>query len=420
MITQTFPIMAILAMLAFLGMAVAAPYSDIGLEIALPDMKTVYPIPLEVVIKRDEKIDSKFEAEVFNHNDETVKVLKFGSFLHDDDVALKVADVFYKGNPVRFLGVTPLLNFDKLDKRQFVTIKTGQSVKIKFNLAEHYDLSQGEDYTVLMQGSLPIADLGSTNIIGYIPYSSNSLRFTVDRRVAEQTRMKYLNRMPRVQRQNCKGERIEKLRESLSQCFQLADEAEEEARFGDSWRLEEAFGASDEKTRSRVAEVFAEAKDKCKHDFRKVDKICPEYYSECLSRKKIVTAYIQEPTRQVGYCDNFFTLPVMPEKCHGYDSSEAWGWHPSRAGAVIHEMIQLNLRDTMGVNATLDTEHGLAKILALSPELSVTNADNYDLFASHVSLNCEAISPARRGLDHLRTKTDKVLRKDREAGLWVD
>jgi hypothetical protein len=97
MMTQAFPIMALLAMLAFLGMTVAAPYSDIGLEIALPDMKTVYPIPLEVVIKRDEKIDSKFEAEVFNHNDETVKVLKFGSFLHDDDVALKVADVFYKG-----------------------------------------------------------------------------------------------------------------------------------------------------------------------------------------------------------------------------------------------------------------------------------------------------------------------------------
>ncbi|KAI8722861.1 Deuterolysin [Fusarium sp. LHS14.1] len=412
--------MALLAMLAFLGMAVAAPYSDIGLEIALPDMKTVYPFPLEVVITRDQKIETKFEAEVFNHNDEAVKVLKFGSFLHDDDVALKVADVFYKGNPVRFLGVTPLLNFDKLDKRNFVTIKTGQSVKVKFNVAEHYDLSQGEDYTVQMQGSLPIADLGSTNIIGYIPFSSNTVQFSADRRVAEQTRVKYLNRMPGVQRQNCKGERVEKLRESLSQCFQLADEAEDEARFGEAWRLDEAFGASDEKTRQRVADVFAQAKEKCKRDFRKVDKICPEYYSECLSKKKIVTAYIQEPTRQVGYCDNFFTLPVVPEKCHGYDSSEAWGWHPSRAGAVIHEMIHLNLREGMGANATLDNEHGLAKILALSPELSMKNADNYDLFASHVSLNCEAINPARQGLDHFRTNVDRVLKKDRKAGLFTD
>ncbi|RSL51457.1 hypothetical protein CEP54_011430 [Fusarium duplospermum] len=420
MITQTFPIMALLAMLTFLGMAVAAPYKDIGLEIALPDMKTVYPIPLEIIIRRDEKIDTKFEAEVFNHNDETVKVLKFGSFLHNDDVALKVADVFYKGNPVRFFGVTPLLNFNKLDKRQFITIKTGQSIRVKFNVAEHYDLSQGEDFTIQMTGSLPIADLGSTNIIGYIPYGSNTVRFNVDRRAAEQTRMKYLRRMPGIQRQNCKGDRIEKLRESLSQCIQLADEAEEEARYGDAWRLEEAFGASDEKTRQKVAEVFAEAKDKCKYDFRKVDKVCPEYYSECLSRKKIVTAYIQETTRQVGYCDNFFTLPVMPVKCHNYDSSEAWGWHPSRAGAIVHEMIQLNFRDTMGVNATLDTEHGLAKILALSPEQAMKNADNYDLFATHLSLNCEAVSPARRALDHLRTKTDRVVKKDREDGWFVN
>lgn len=74
----------------------------------------------------------------------------------------------------------------------------------------------------------------------------------------------------------------------------------------------------------------------------------------------------------------------------------------------------------MGVKSRLNIKHGLAKILALSPKLSVKNADNYDMLASHVSVSREAINPARQGLDHFRTNVDKVLRKDRKAGLFVD
>ncbi|KAJ4316386.1 hypothetical protein N0V84_007901 [Fusarium piperis] len=346
----------------------------------------MYPIPLQIVLRQDESITTVFEAEVYNHNSKKVKVLKFGSFLHDDDVALKVADVFYQCMlskiPVRFLGVTPLLNFANLDKRDFVEIKSGGSIKVKFDVAQHFDLSAGETFTIEMKG--------------YIPYNSHPVEFKVDRRAAEWTRMKYLDRMPKVLHQNCKGgkwDRENKIRQALSECVHLAGQGKKAARTGPAWRMEEAFGSSSQETRQHVISVFSEAERKCMHDSHKVDQICAEYYGECLSKRKIVTSYLHEPTLQVGYCDEFFWLADIPKKCHSYDSPKAWGWHHSRSSTVVRQMIQSSLRETMGANASVHTEHGLARVLALDVDQSLKNADNYELFVSHYNLDCKAVSP---------------------------
>lgn len=300
--------------------------------------------------------------------------------------------------PVPFLGVTPLLNFDNLRKQDFVKIKSGESIKVKFDIAEHFDLSVGETFTIKMKGTLPVSGLDTANLAGYIPYISNPIEFKVDRRAAEWTRMKYLDRMPKVLHQNCKGgkwDREHKIRQALSECVRLAGQGKRAARNGPAWRMEEAFGSSSQQTREHVISVFSEAEKRCMHDSHKVDQICAEYYGECLSNRKIVTSYLHEPTLQVGYCDEFFWLADVPKKCNAYDTPKAWGWHSSRSSTVVRQMIQSSFRQTMGANASLHTEHGLARILALDIDQSLKNADNYELFATHYNLDCDAVSPPR-------------------------
>lgn len=62
-----------------------------------PDLKTLYPVPLQIVLRQPETSTTLFEAEVYNHNVKPIKVLKFGSFFHGNDVALKMADVVHQG-----------------------------------------------------------------------------------------------------------------------------------------------------------------------------------------------------------------------------------------------------------------------------------------------------------------------------------
>ncbi|KAL2671271.1 hypothetical protein Neosp_013851 [[Neocosmospora] mangrovei] len=95
--------------------------------------------------------------------------------------------------------------------------------------------------------------------------------------------MNYLERMPKVLHQNCKGgkwDRENKIREALSECVHLAGQGKKAARIGPAWRMEEAFGSSNEATREHVISVFSEAERKCMQDLHKVDQICPEYYGE--------------------------------------------------------------------------------------------------------------------------------------------
>ncbi|KAL2671255.1 hypothetical protein Neosp_013835 [[Neocosmospora] mangrovei] len=52
-------------------------------------------------------------------------------------------DIFYQDTPVRFLGVTPLLNFGNVDNSDFVEIESGGS--IKYTAPEDFELSDGDE-----------------------------------------------------------------------------------------------------------------------------------------------------------------------------------------------------------------------------------------------------------------------------------
>ncbi|RTE82576.1 hypothetical protein BHE90_002887, partial [Fusarium euwallaceae] len=54
-----------------------------------------YPIPLDIVLRRVREGGFEFEATIFNHNEESIKVLNYATFLHRD-APVKRADIFTK------------------------------------------------------------------------------------------------------------------------------------------------------------------------------------------------------------------------------------------------------------------------------------------------------------------------------------
>ncbi|KAJ4316676.1 hypothetical protein N0V84_007724 [Fusarium piperis] len=352
-----------------------------------------YPIPLDIVLRRVHEKRFEFEAIIFNHNHESIKVLNYATFLHKD-APVKRADIFARGKRVPFLGIVPKMDYTRLRRKHFTTIPSGKTATIRFDVAQNYDLTAGGEHTIQMVGTLPYGQIKGRHIAGYIPYESNKIQFMVNGEAAEGVRAKYLRVRRRVRGENCRGGRVPRMRESLSHCVQLALGAQEAALNGPAWRMEEAFGFSDGPIRQHVANVFSETADKCRSDAGRIQDFCREYYRDCISDDRILTSYLREPSLQIGYCDKFYDLGIMPKRCYVYDRPDSWGWFPSRAATVLQKTVHANLRKSgLPGNMSLDAEPGLPKILALDRNSSLQSPDNYELFAIHLKLGCIAVSP---------------------------
>ncbi|RMJ17534.1 hypothetical protein CDV36_002812 [Fusarium kuroshium] len=286
------------------------------------------------------------------------------------------------------------MDYTKLQRGHFTTIPSSKTIKVRFDIAENHDLAAGGEHTIQMVGTLPFGQIKGRHIAGYIPYNSNKLTFMVNGEAAEGVRAKYIRTRRKIRRENCQGGRVPRMRESLSNCVQLALAAQEAALNGPAWRMEEAFGFSDNPIRQHVANIFSETAERCRQDSTRIHEFCREYYRDCVSGDRILVAYLRETTLQIGYCDPFYDLSVMPKRCYVYDRPDAWGWFPSRASTVIQKTVHATIRKS-GIpgNMSLDAEPGLPRILALDRNSSLHSPDNYELFATHLKLGCIAVSP---------------------------
>ncbi|KAL2673587.1 hypothetical protein Neosp_012029 [[Neocosmospora] mangrovei] len=356
-------------------------------------VEVAYPIPLDIVLKRVREGKFEFEATIYNHNVESIKVLNYATFLHKG-APVKRAEIFTRGKRVSFLGMVPKIDYTRLKRWHFTTIPSGKTIRVKFDVAQNYDLTGGGEHTIQMLGALPFAQIKGRHIAGFIPYQSNTVKFNVNGEAAGSVRAKYLRDRRRIRRENCKGGRVPRMRESLSHCVQMSLAAQEAALNGPAWRMEEAFGFADVPIRQHVAKIFSDTAEKCRNDSTRIHEFCREYYRDCVSNDRILMAYLREPSLQIGYCDPFFDLSVLPKRCYVYDRPDAWGWFPSRASTVIQKTVHSNLRKA-GIpgNMSLDAEPGLPRILALDRNSSLQSPDNYELFATHVKLGCLAVNP---------------------------
>ncbi|KAM5344101.1 hypothetical protein ACJ41O_012638 [Fusarium nematophilum] len=376
----------------------AALATPVAASAAPPEPPT---FPLAITLTQ--KDHTRVEATVHNDGKDDIKVLKVGTFL--SDAPFKKADVFSQRDPAKFMGIVGKIDFGLLRDSDFIKIPSGKSIKVDFDLAETNDLSAGGLFTVHMSGWLPYSH-GADHWFqrdhltqGRVRFESNKLVISVNGDRAERSRMEFFEKHAKPT-EPCKGKNAGIIEESLSACFRLARAAADLAIGGNEWRMKEAFGSADEDVRRQAAKVFSDVSQRCKDERDQGFKFhCSDFWGACMTS---IEAYTYPLTGNIVYCPQFFKRPGFPFKCHEHKTPGKPNWHFNRVGTTIHEVTHLSSQSQV-----TDHEYGVTDLFTLDPLMSLKNADNYELFATHYELNCKAIKPARdpdAASDHLRRR----------------
>jgi hypothetical protein len=258
---------------------------------------------------------------------------------------------------------------------------------VEFDLAETYNLSSGGRFIVHRSGSVPYRRARSTRTTGKVDFESNILEIVVDGARAGRTLTRMTKSHPSSPN-TCSAHQKKQVDESLQNCARFAINAADTAWHGPAWRMNEAFGSADQNTRDKIGELF-----------KAVDRGCSRhkgYTFHCRDLRKVcdesLISYAHPLTGHIVYCPEFFTRPNGPMKCHEHQKPGRPNWYPNQIGTSIREMAQLVSQGDIEDNA-----HGVTDILALDPKITLTNADNYELFAIHANIDdeCKPISPGR-------------------------
>ena len=275
---------------------------------------------------------------------------------------------------VDFEGVRLRLSTENLSDEDFEKIAAGKSVEVTFNLADTHDLSAGGKYTMLSTGVLSFADGANNELVGSVPYPSNSLEAEVDGAIAAATRRSVLDmhsKRTHVQ-SDCTGSRLAATRDALDNCVSLSNSARRVAESGSANKMEEFFKSSSSSTRRTVANVFSKVASECGSTNGGVsDYYCTDVANHCGNR---VLAYTVPSQSYMAYCDSYWNnLPGLTRSCHRQD----------QATTTLHEMT--HLREVAG---TRDNGYGYDNIRRLSTSESLNNADSYAVFANSIYAGC--------------------------------
>lgn len=263
----------------------------------------------------------------------------------------------------------------------------GGHLRTEFDLAESYDLRAGGLFNVSMSGKIPYAQGYGPDIKGKIRYKSNTLLILVDGNKAERSRMEIFKKAQ--EKQPCDDQQLSKIRSGLSDCLLFSHNAVRTALKGKPWRILEAFGSDTKATRAKVAATFKKIGRECRaqrkyeHGFS-----CTDMWNAC---EDAVDAYVYPLTGDLVYCHPYFNREnPKARECSRHADPEHPNWHYSSPGTIIHEMSHI-----VSGGGIADYEHGLPDILFLNSTMSMKNADNYELFASHLALKCKPLCPSR-------------------------
>lgn len=89
------------------------------------------------------------------------------------------------GTPVTFNGMVPNFAANRWTSEHFVTIPAGQTTESTIDLSATYDLSSGGIYQVAVSSIINLAQLDSNDIMGSIPYQTNSLSLDIPKGIAQ-------------------------------------------------------------------------------------------------------------------------------------------------------------------------------------------------------------------------------------------
>lgn len=220
---------------------------------------------------------------------------------------------------------------------------------------------------------MPVAQAGSTELAGpAISFSSNTISIDVDAGLAaavtKAITFKGLQERTNI-RDGCNTTELAASTLALSNCESLALAAAADAADPSSARFVEYFGTNSSETRQIVHDRLTAAAKECSTTDSGISTYyCYDYYRVCEIDGPL-NAYTAWDMDIVVMCPLFYnTLPPLPPACH----------KQSQATTTIHEMTHC---EEVYSPHTNDYVYGYNESVALPPERSLNNADNYSLYA---------------------------------------
>ncbi|KND89976.1 Neutral protease 2 [Tolypocladium ophioglossoides CBS 100239] len=300
-----------------------------------------------------------------NTGQDDLKLLKTGTVFSKQ--ATRKARVSSNGKELAFEGEYVSVDLENLSDAAFQPIAAGQSVEVKFDIAEVHDLSAGGKYILHATGRLPYAKGGETKISGSVSYSSNKLEAMVDGKRAAGLLLSF---MKRANVQDCEGSKLAALKTAIANCKKLASAAQEAANSGPDGRMDEYFKSSSKSTRSTVSDIYSKVQGQCSSTDSGTKASCYNDHGQCDKGALAVTT----SGKTTVFCDNFFSnLPAVADQCHA----------KSQATSFLHETTHIR-----AVAGTDDVAYGYDDLRKLSAEDAIRNADTFALFANAVDLGC--------------------------------
>ena len=235
-----------------------------------------------------------------------------------------------------------------------------------------HDLSTGGNFSILASGALSFAEDNSNELIGSVPYESNTIDTEVDGDKAASVRVAFHEKRTKVQ-SDCTGTKLSITRTALSNCARLAQKAQTAAASGPAAKMTEYFKSADSNTRNTVAGVFGRVASECSSTNSGVSKYyCTDVYNSC---QQGVLAYTLPSGSFMAYCDLYFNqLTALTGQCHAQD----------QATTNIHEATHLTQ-----IKGTSDYGgYGYNFVRSLTAAQNLNHADTYALFANAINVGC--------------------------------
>lgn len=226
---------------------------------------------------------------------------------------------------------------------------------------------------------MPYAELNSTTLTGRsVAFSSNALTMDIDgdqaKVVPYAVHTMMAKKRTELSTNGCSAQRSTALKQALSNCADLANNAASAAAAG--YQLQKYFKSSSSSVANTVSARFAAVAKECASTTNGVtDTSCSDdKYGYCHSGG--VLGYTLPAYNYIAYCDIFYTyLEPVSSDCHGQD----------QATTVLHEKTHAPLVYSPGTD---DYAYGFEAAMDLSSSQAVLNADTYALYANSLYAGC--------------------------------
>jgi len=329
------------------------------------------------VNKRDSPLSVKLEAAgnsevkvvVKNNGDKALNLLSKGTFL-DEELPVEKIKMFTADTVVPFEGIKLRLLTTGLTPDAFTQLAAGESKELVVEAAALHTLDKGGDFDVIAEGTIPFAEAGSTELVGELAYTSNTLHMSIDGAQAAKIEKAINLRKRTTVSSDCTGTKLSAVRTALSNCVSLANAAASAARAGT--KLSTYFRSTSSSVANTVAARLSAVASDCGGGSR-TETHCQDVYQACSSN---VLAYTAPSANFIAYCNLFFTaLPALASSCHAQD----------QATTVLHEETHAPGVYSPGTD---DLAYGYNAAIRLTSSQAVLNADSYALYANAINLNC--------------------------------